>query len=603
MKSLYYLYAALVAALLLWSGCDPTVFDDDEMTPCTVDVPNLALSDACAPVGLTLTDLDQPQPGMVPKIMFTCPQPAPTRIVRVDPAADGDFILNLYANLPAVVYYQVFGADCEDNMMPLTECLETSAVATATQIAGTAPFDDVYVVLSYALFTAENHLRDYDLPDGAYIRLEAIDERPQLDLLPYRTKTDVLDGPESLAVSCDGERTQRIVLVTCNPDADLFAWAAEIGLPVSEQYQEGGVTLLALEVPESMDVNQIGGDRPVTKVRRPVVDSTDYLVEEDFLIELPSEANGGLIDLGNDGIQLTISGDPLACHLFDARGGSTADVAGNAVVTMIDSGVPTDGPTAGLYQNYRYRGAQPYRFLQPEGLGFDFITGECEPTDSLGHGTATTGTLVGSYRGERPLTVVHYKIFGAGNVATYFGALTAINAAVDAGSDIINMSWGIPQAEAPAGLECAVLRAGAAGVTVVTTAGNNALDIDAEPQWPGSFGLRSGFDHVVTVASYRHPEDDIDQAPELADFSNFSEDRTVVAGHFTFQFPRFGATDEQDYTFIAGTSISAPLVTASMVDYVGFSSFPVSDWLTERTETSDPLLFLVNDQRFLPICD
>ena len=476
----FLLCLALLGVILLWSGCDD---EDDPVDPdCLIEVPLISTSSQCSSDITYLENLDQPQIGVLPSLPYTCSSSGLERIVRIDEPVDGDFYLHLYVGLAATVHYQVFGANCDSNPVAITPCMQSDAVAVSERIVSANDWTDVYVVIDYTLFTAQDHLTDYVLGPDEFIGVAALDELPDTPDIKYRSQDSSFEGPDRLSFACDGVAFQRVVIGSCNDKADVNSWAQEMGLAISEEYGGAGGTLLALDVPAGMSPNAIGGmgNKPVTRPRRPKADSSDYFIEEDFIIEVSTPGNG-LFD-GND---IPKPAEATPCLVWQPGTGANP-TAENVIINMIDSGIELGGPFQSSFDKYIYFGGYASNFAQPGTFGFDYLDGGFEPEDEIGHGTATSGTVMGGYRGAAPMTIFHSKIFGPEGLATYFGAVVATNEAVDMNSTIINMSWGIPLPEAPQALSCALQRAASRGIIIVTTAGNENLNINSEPQWPGS---------------------------------------------------------------------------------------------------------------------
>jgi hypothetical protein len=500
MKHQIILGFALFAAVLLWPGCD------DEVVPptCSLNVPTVPFSDGrCFPETVMLDDLDRPQEGSFPTLPMDCVGSDFSRIVRLDKSSDGELFFHMYVAIPATITYQVFGADCEENITPLTSCLSSDAVAISVTINDASNFEDVYVYIDYKIFATPRYA-DYVFDENSFIGVATYDNL----VLPPPNRKDISynrvgDGPKSLPFSCDENQFQRLILTACNPTADVRGWAEEMGLELSEECVGDGATVIALDVPEGMNPNAIGGegalggaDKPLTNPRRPKQDSTDFIVEPDYAITVSSEGNG-LFPVDQDctpsngqfGIEdfcFKPTLETLECLRFEPGKGSAQNAGDVVMVTMIDSGVETNGIWAGLWTQYLYRNGPENKFLVNGGIGYDFIRGDFTPDDEIGHGTATGGTVIGGYKGGAPLTVVHNKIFGDQNLASYYGAILAINSAIDMDSDIINMSWGIIQENPPIALECAMRRAEAKGIIVITSAGNENDPLDDIPQWPAA---------------------------------------------------------------------------------------------------------------------
>ncbi len=595
----FLLCLALLGVILLWSGCD----DEEPLDPvCEISVPTITPGSTCSDDIFYLENLDLPQVGNRPVLPYSCTTSGLERIVSIEEPNDGDFYLQLYVGVAATVHYQVFGANCDSDAVAITGCLSSDAVAVSERIVSANDWENVYVVIDYTLFTSANHLTDYVLGPDEFIGVAAIDELPVNESIEYRSMDSNFEGPGRLAFSCDGGSFQRVVIGSCSNKSDVRAWAEEMGLVVSEDYSGEDSSIMALNIPAGMSPNAVGGmgDKPVTKPRRPKADSSDYFIEEDYIIEVSSVGNGLINITANE---VPLPDDAIPCLNYSPGNGSQ-EGDDNVLISMIDSGVDIGGVFNDDFERFNYQGSRSTDFVQAGEFGYDYIRGDITPEDKTGHGTATSGTVIGGYRGDAPIAIYHGKIFGEENLASYFGALIAINESIDMNSDIINMSWGIPLPEAPQGLACAIQRAAGLGVIVVTTAGNEDGNIDTAPQWPGSFGLQPGFDNVITVASMLYPSNNIEEDPIKADFSNFSDQRVNVAAYLTSQSPTYQATSADDFSYIGGTSISAPLITRSLAGYLGLNGGNRAQWEAEKLLQSANLdgEGQVQDGFFLPVC-
>jgi hypothetical protein len=621
MKHQIFLGFALFAAVLLWPGCD------DEVVPpaCDLNVPTVSFSDgSCEPTTLTLDNLDRPQEGSFPALPVDCSSGSFSRIVRLDKSSDGELFFHMYVAIPATISYQVFGADCEENITPLTSCLNSDAIAISVDINDGSDFEDVYVHIEYKIFATPRYA-DYVFDENSFIAVAAYDN---LALPPPNepgiTYSRSGNGPEFLDFNCDTKYFQRLILTACNSEADVIGWAEELGLPLSEKCVGDGASVVALDVPEGMSPNAVGGegalggaDKPLTNPRRPKQDSTDFIVEPDYAIKVSSNGDG-LIPLlgdctpsnGQFGIEdfcFKPTPEILECLRFEPGKGSAQSGGDVVMVTMIDSGVETNGVWADLWTNYVYRNGPQYKFLINGGIGYDFIRDDFIPNDEIGHGTATGGTVIGGYKGEAPLTVVHNKIFGSQNLASYYGAIVAINSAIDTESDIINMSWGIIQDDPPLALACAMSRAEEKGIIMITSAGNENDNLNMTPQWPAAFSEASfKLDNMLTVGSMVYPDFNIENDPVKVIFSSYSENLVDVAAYLTSASPDRAGTSQDDVVFIAGTSISAPMVVRSVAGFVGANNKgDLEDWRAQFFKVSLPLRDNghVKEGFFLPICD
>ena len=185
-------------------------------------------------------------------------------------------------------------------------------------------------------------------------------------------------------------------------------------------------------------------------------------------------------------------------------------------------------------------GVDPCQGIVPVIGGLNTLDGE-DPQqwwiDPKGHGThcagvigGTTSTPSGWFSGVAPLASIYsVKVFPGGYVSDL---VEAIDWCIEQGMDVVNLSLGSPQ-PSPA-LTDALLRAYAAGVTVIAAAGNEATHIaypaSTKPVLSvgaigrlGTFPNDSG--HQLKVGRYQAPSGHLFSAG----FSNFGQELEVVA--------------------------------------------------------------------------
>jgi hypothetical protein len=400
----------------------------------------------------------------------------------------------------------------------------------------------------------------------------------------------------TLFFSCDGTTTQRVILGSCNPDADVRGWREEVGLTESESYNGAGGSVTAADVPPGMDPNTTG---TALVRRRPRQNTDDFFAEADFILTVPAPGNSGLIDAQDLAPNF---GSTLECLNFELGEPSTENRSENLVVTMIDGGADLSGDRPEIWANHLNRSIDE-AYVSMGTLGYDFIFGSTTPFDEFGHGTTTAGALIGNYRGEQPLTVIHNKIFsiqpGFGPFGTYFGAVVATQVAGNIQSDFISMSFGLSPEDEPQALRCAVEYAISQGATIVTSAGNDALNVNFAPQWPAAFSTIY-FPNLVSVTSYNYPAGGFpEQDPVLSDFSNFGLTSTNLAAYLTAKTPAYNGTISE-FAYLAGTSISAPLFTAAAASQ--FSGTPPAALIGGLPFSVD-LAVGVQNGAYLPVCE
>ncbi len=148
--------------------------------------------------------------------------------------------------------------------------------------------------------------------------------------------------------------------------------------------------------------------------------------------------------------------------------------------------------------------------------GWDFVQGDNDPFDPYGHGTAVAG-LIGAAGNNSigvtgvcwqarimPLRVLNESGYGStGNI------VAAVQYAVANGARVINMSLVSLEGSNGDLLYQALDAARAAGVLVVTAAGNQGADTDQTPVYPAGYDL----ENIISVTA-------VDNRGELPAFAN-----------------------------------------------------------------------------------
>lgn len=256
------------------------------------------------------------------------------------------------------------------------------------------------------------------------------------------------------------------------------------------------------------------------------------------------------------------TGDPLVDSgalwgLLRVQAPSAWSVANGSgvIVAVLDGGVSLANPDVApsLWTN---PAEIPGNGIDDDNNGFpddvhgaDWIDRDGMPNDDGGHGTHVAGTIAaaagngfggaGVAPGARLMPLRFLDAHGSGTVAD---AIDAVDYAIARGAKVINASWGGPDFS-PA-LRDAFARAGEAGVTVVTAAGNDGVSNDSSPTYPAAFKLAN----LIAVAAS-------DRRDELAPFSNFGSSVDVAA-------PGVGilSTEGSGTALMSGTSMAAPHV-------------------------------------------
>ena len=576
---------------------------------CDYDSPTLTYSsaEACEPELVRLEGLANPQKGNLPELPLSCTQAGETgRIVEISAAPrSGQLILHVYNGSQAYAYVQVFGAvGCGEEIVPVTKCISDNRVAFKVRVDARTAFDRYFVRVDLAASAPGEAYRPYNASQSNFVALAAYDgkEPSFASRMSYNEKEVRIDGqdvvpPPQLPVSCTGLTFHRLILSSCGAEKDLAAWAEEAGLPVSESYTGEGGSVVAADAPEGMSLQSVGG---ATREKRPSQDTTGTAVEPDYIISLFNPDSPEDYFAGNLRRADVLPKDEkvLNCLAFDPVGSSTSD-EDQIIVSIIDSGVDYAPVNLPYWHATRYRQAKSTQLMRPGQLGFDFINNDPEPEDESIHGTFVAGAVLGGYQAKKPLTTVHFKIFGAEKAATYFGALVAMQEAMTIGSDVINMSWGFYSDERPRALECLVNQAAKRKIVLVTSAGNENRYINKINQWPASFAATHP-ETVVSVASYEFEGNVLaEDKVTLTSFSNQGAPDVAVAAFMTTETPNYGATGTG---YFLGTSISAPIVTRTVANLTAQGRPGVGNLQHLYGRAPNLVPGEITDDRYLPVC-
>lgn len=208
-----------------------------------------------------------------------------------------------------------------------------------------------------------------------------------------------------------------------------------------------------------------------------------------------------------------------------------------------------------------------------EGIGFD--SGPVERSRRFGHGTFAAAQIAAGVNngvgiaGIAPrVTILPIRILSVDNFTTGSEVAEAINFAVAAGADVINMSLGGRGAFGP--LAQAVTAADRAGVVMVAAAGNEHDD----PDPPDDVNFPARYPEVIAVgatafdglpADYSNPGFSLDLVAPAGEDPNVMIGNTrdaSLAPSFVHD-PVTGVTTYGSF-FITGTSFAAPQVTAAV---------------------------------------
>lgn len=179
-----------------------------------------------------------------------------------------------------------------------------------------------------------------------------------------------------------------------------------------------------------------------------------------------------------------------------------------------------------------------------------------DPMDRNGHGTHVAGTIAAAANGQGVTGVAHESKLiavkmlndsGGGSVFSAIKGIKYVTALKKAGHPIvsINASWGSYGYSEP--LRLAISAAGKQDLLVIAAAGNNGLNNDHNPHYPGSYRLSN----IIAVGA-------INKTGKLATFSNYGSGSVNV---FAPGVGILSTYTQGRINYLSGTSMAAPHVS------------------------------------------
>ncbi len=222
-------------------------------------------------------------------------------------------------------------------------------------------------------------------------------------------------------------------------------------------------------------------------------------------------------------------------------------------IAVIDTGV--------AYENYDPPGVENY-MKAPDLVntnfvsGYDFVNEDTHPNDDNGHGTSVTSVIAGSTNNSLGVASLAYNtsimpLKVCNNLAScsQYNVVRAIDFARINGAKVINMSLGSYNYSSIE--QAAIDAAWNAGIVVVASAGNDNLPYIKYP---------AKLNHVIGVSATASSD-------TKSSFSNYGEGVDVSAPGTSVVYQTLSCTGLDctnfSYSYLSGTSFSAPLVSAS----------------------------------------
>ncbi|KAH0484044.1 MAG: uncharacterized protein KVP18_004471 [Porospora cf. gigantea A] len=251
------------------------------------------------------------------------------------------------------------------------------------------------------------------------------------------------------------------------------------------------------------------------------------------------------------------------------------------VVTVIDSGIDRRHPALinSMYINELETNGVAARDDDHNNYiddmsGFNMHSNNGNIQDFNGHGTHVAGIIVATTSvpmdcpDVKPnIRLLTCKFLGKDGYGTVLNAVRCIEYAIHMSAQVINNSWG-SRVFSPT-CQRAIERAQAAGILIVSAAGNYNVNVDKEHYYPGSY---KGPSHVVVAAS--------DHARHLAGFSNYGAETVTLAAPGVEILSSVPGGGMKRYS---GTSQSTPIV----------SGVAVLLWMANPKLTSSEIKFLL----------
>ncbi len=296
--------------------------------------------------------------------------------------------------------------------------------------------------------------------------------------------------------------------------------------------------------------------------------------EPDYLVHPTLEPNdfryhdGSLWGLHNVGFY----GGTAGADIHAPQAWSLQCEAPNIIVAVIDTGVRcTHEDLAGnMWTNPGETGVDALGVSKTTNLrdddgdgyvddvhGINAILGSGDPSDDYGHGTHVAGIIGGMGNNSVGVVGVAWRVqimackfLDAQGNGYISDAITCLDYARTHGAKIVNASWGAYGFTSSA-LRDAINSLRDAGVIIVTAAGNNANDNDANSLYPASYE----YDNNLAVAA-------TDRTDALAPFSNYGGYTVHLGAPGSPIFSCWNGSD-QDYCYHDGTSMAAPFVAGA----------------------------------------
>lgn len=566
-----FLHLLLIIGLLSWAGCED---DDTTSDTCVFDVPTLEYSDYCTPYFQDFRNIGQPQSSTIEDLPEGCaPSYDFARVFTMKAPQTGELFLHRYRDFPGDIYVEVFGTNCDSADKQLIECFNSRAIVAVHQVAVNG-----YTNIIIRAVAVQNTEYVPGTRQEDQINFAAFDSPPTLQWVNQGTEA-------AFTRDCNG-RPNRLILSPGPNDNDVITRAELLGL----NYRSCNCdqNLVAVEIPAGVNLDKLKPKVPKAEAE-PDTTSTSF----DAFIAIPNTTPSAFnLDINDD---LFIANN--SCLNFIEPSVPTA-ANSKLKVAIIDSGV--DYNEHPIFNSFSASGSSTCITEGP--LGYDFVNGDENPLDDIGHGTSVASAFLSNLQISSELSLSHYKFIGNGG-GSLFDALCATSTAIANEYQLINCSWGFEYGGLPAALDHVLRQAENNKVLIVFSAGNdgqNVLNMRSGLQYfPAATKGFMGYQNLVVVGAYRQIQADFIQR---ASFSNYNVDVVDVAAIYAKECLQLGGGTN----YAAGTSISAPIVCQELAEIMTNNGIDqplevIEAFKNERTNTNSGQLPKINSGRYLPL--
>lgn len=302
----------------------------------------------------------------------------------------------------------------------------------------------------------------------------------------------------------------------------------------------------------------------------------DYLLHAALTPNDPKYLDGTLWGLHNTGQ----AGGTLDADIDAPEGWDVRSSASNIVVAVLDTGIRlTHEDLATNIWTSPYDGWH----------GLNAFTGTNNVDDDNGHGTLMAGVTGAAGNNGKGVTGVAWRVqlmagkcLDAGGNGSDSTLIACIDYARTNGAHIINASLDGPGFSLA--VSNAIFATRTAGITFVSSAGNNSANIDPAPRYPSCYGI----DNIVSVAYTTRTD-------ALGFLSNYGATNVDLAAPGDQIYSTYRNSDASyyppfDFINVAGTSYAAAYVSGALA--LMRAKFPAEshqEIITRLLNATDPL--------------